>query len=64
MRVHIESASPLIRLLQKYRPCPACGSDRVTVRSETDRSGSEVLRVSCSDCDFAREVPALPESAL
>jgi hypothetical protein len=63
MRVEVEPATSLIRLLQKHRPCPQCGSARVTVRSEQG-NGGEVLRVCCSDCSFEREVPALPASAL
>jgi hypothetical protein len=56
MRVDTESAHAFLRLLEKNRPCPTCGSERVTVRRELSQIGG-VLRVACSDCDFAREFP-------
>jgi hypothetical protein len=71
MRIDQETATAHLRLLQKYRPCPECGSDRVTVRqdasllgsrakplaSTTPKADGNVLRVECSDCSFAREFP-------
>lgn len=71
MRIDQETATAHMRLLEKYRPCPSCGSERVTVRQDVSSSGSpaqghtsttpaaqgNVLRVQCSDCSFAREFP-------
>jgi uncharacterized Zn finger protein len=36
-------------LMDDNRPCPACGSDRVTVRELAGKDG-QVLRAECSDC--------------
>jgi hypothetical protein len=60
MRIDQEAATAHVRLLEKYRPCPQCGSERVTVRqdaSSTPKIQGNVLRVQCSDCSFAREFP-------
>jgi ribosomal protein S27AE len=53
MRVDVEPVSPLLNLLRKHRPCPQCGSERVTARKEGD-----ALRVACSDCGYSREAKA------
>jgi len=68
MKIDREAAAAHVRLLEKFRPCPECGSERVTVRQDTallaPQAGAgsrpvagNVLRVSCSDCSFAREFP-------
>lgn len=58
MRIDQETATAHVRLLEKYRPCRACGSERVTVRQDVSTTPSiqgNVLRVQCADCGFARE---------
>jgi transcription elongation factor Elf1 len=58
MKIDRETATAHLRLLEKYRPCPSCGSERVTVRQDASTTPSipgNVLRVQCSDCGFARE---------
>ncbi len=65
MRIDQETATAHVRLLEKYRPCPGCGGERVTVRQDAPSADPRaqgslpeyVLRVECSDCDFAREFP-------
>ncbi|MFT3924878.1 MAG: hypothetical protein QM778_20250 [Myxococcales bacterium] len=67
MRIDQEAATAHVRLLEKYRPCPDCGSERVTVRQDaallrpkagtSQGASGNVLRVECSDCHFAREFP-------
>jgi transcription elongation factor Elf1 len=55
-RVDVDSVEAFRRLMEKNRPCPECGSERVTVRRELGTQG-HILRVACSDCSFAREFP-------
>jgi transposase-like protein len=58
MRVDPKQLDPFLRLMNDHRPCPKCGSDRVTVRELAGKDG-RILRAECSDCgrtyDAARE---------
>jgi predicted RNA-binding Zn-ribbon protein involved in translation (DUF1610 family) len=56
MRVELQPATAFIRLLERYRPCPKCGSERVTVRDER-ADAQKILRVACSDCSFQLDAP-------
>jgi uncharacterized Zn finger protein len=49
MRVDPRQLDPFLRLMADHRPCPQCGSERVTVR-ELPGKGGQVLRAECSDC--------------
>lgn len=49
MRVDLEPMDRFLELMRENRPCPSCGSQRVTVRRDIGASGP-VLRSECSDC--------------
>lgn len=49
MRVELEPVDLFLQLMRESRPCPACGSTRVTVCREDPPSGT-VLRSECADC--------------
>ncbi len=49
MRVDPKDMDPFLRMMNENRPCPRCGSERVTVRSLAEKGG-HVLRAECSDC--------------
>lgn len=53
MRVELEPVDDFLRMLWQNRPCPQCGSPRVTV-SKQPREGVGVLIAACADCDFER----------
>lgn len=63
MRVDTEPLDPFLDLLRRCRPCPTCGSARITVQ----RLGSEdtaPLRAQCADCGathLAQDTFAVPE---
>jgi uncharacterized Zn finger protein len=49
MRIDPSQLDPFVRLMNDNRPCPKCGSDRVTVRELPGKDG-RILRAECSDC--------------
>ena len=49
MRVDLEPVDLFLQLMRDSRPCPVCGSMRVTIRREDPPSGT-VLRSECADC--------------
>lgn len=55
MRVDVEPIDEFLKLMHDNRPCPTCGSSRVTVRREL-RIGGASLRAECSDCKRVAEV--------
>lgn len=57
MRVDVEPADRFLQLMRENRPCPSCGSARVTVRQAVGDQGL-ILRSECSDCHRIRDVPA------
>jgi uncharacterized Zn finger protein len=56
MRIMPRQLDPFLRLMNENRPCPACGSDRVTV-SELPGKGGQVLRAACADCGRTYDAP-------
>jgi transcription elongation factor Elf1 len=56
MRVHTEPLDPFLELMQRYRPCPGCGSERVTVQ-RLGGADNDTLRVTCADCGLSRVTP-------
>jgi ferredoxin-like protein FixX len=59
MRVDIEAEAldPFLALLERYRPCPECGSARVTVQ-RLGSSDTDSLRARCADCGMSRVASA------
>lgn len=57
MRVDTQALDPFLALLAQYRPCPDCGSTRVTVQRLGSGDG-DPLRVHCADCGMSRVAPA------
>lgn len=60
MRVDPKALDPFLRLMSENRPCPRCGSERVTVR-ELSRKGGNVLRAECSDCGRTYDAPRVAD---
>jgi transposase-like protein len=56
MRIDPRQLDPFLRLMNENRPCPACGSERVTV-SELPGKDGRVLRAQCSDCGRTYDAP-------
>lgn len=56
MRVDPRELDPFMRLMDENRPCPRCGSSRVTVRELAGKAG-QVLRAECSDCGRTYDAP-------
>ncbi|HEX6246016.1 MAG TPA: hypothetical protein VFZ61_34055 [Polyangiales bacterium] len=56
MRIDPKELDPFLRLMRDNRPCPVCGSDRVTV-SEVVGKGGQVLRAECADCHRTYDAP-------
>ena len=55
MRVDLEPVDLFLRMMRDNRPCPSCGSLRVTVRR--DRLDQQtVLRSECADCHRTGEL--------
>jgi ssDNA-binding Zn-finger/Zn-ribbon topoisomerase 1 len=50
MRVDVEPVDLFLELMRQNRPCPRCGSARVTVRRELRAGGGALVRAECSDC--------------
>lgn len=60
MRVDVEPIDHFLKLMRDNRPCPDCGSSRITVRRELRTDGGALLRAECADC---RRVAELIEPA-
>jgi len=56
MRIDPRELDPFLRLMSENRPCPACGSERVTV-SEVPEKAGRVLRALCADCGRTYDAP-------
>lgn len=56
MRVGTEPLDPFLALLQQYRPCPDCGSARVTVQ-RLGSGDATPLRATCADCGMSHIAP-------
>lgn len=56
MRIDPKELDPFLRLMSENRPCPACGSDRVTVSEVIGKDG-QVLRALCADCGRTYDAP-------
>lgn len=56
MRIDPRDLDPFVRLMNDHRPCPQCGSERVTV-SELPEKGGQVLRAECADCGRTYDAP-------
>jgi ssDNA-binding Zn-finger/Zn-ribbon topoisomerase 1 len=50
MRVDVEPIDLFLELMRENRPCPACGSSRITVRRELRSGGGALLQAECADC--------------
>ncbi|MDB4972744.1 MAG: hypothetical protein JWN48_1085 [Myxococcaceae bacterium] len=55
MRVDVEPLDLFVQLMTDNRPCPGCGSSRVTVRRAGMGPGS-LVRSECADCGRTREL--------
>ena len=55
MRVDLEPVDLFLRMMRDNRPCPGCGSLRVTVRRER-ADPQMVLRSECADCHRTGEL--------
>jgi uncharacterized Zn finger protein len=60
MRVDVEPIDQFLKLMRENRPCPGCGSSRITVRRELRAGGGALLHAECADC---KRVAELIESA-
>jgi endogenous inhibitor of DNA gyrase (YacG/DUF329 family) len=50
MRVEVEPIDLFLELMRENRPCPSCGSQRITVRRELQVGGGALLNAECADC--------------
>jgi hypothetical protein len=61
MRVDTSSSlDPFLTLMQRYRPCPACGSERVTIQ-RLGSDDTDPLRASCADCGASHVTQGVPD---
>jgi uncharacterized Zn finger protein len=60
MRVDLEPLDPFLALLERYRPCPDCGSTCVTVQ-RLGSSDNDPLRARCADCGMSRVSAAVAD---
>jgi hypothetical protein len=56
MRVDVEPIDLFLQLMRDNRPCPSCGSSRITVRRELRGGGGALLRAECADCKRVAEL--------
>jgi hypothetical protein len=56
MRVDVEPIDLFLKLMRENRPCPACGSERITVRRELRVGGGALLQAECADCKRSAEL--------
>lgn len=56
MRVEAEPIDLFLQLMRDNRPCPQCGSERITVRRELRIGGGALLRAECADCHRVAEL--------
>jgi DNA-directed RNA polymerase subunit RPC12/RpoP len=61
MRVDVEPIDRFLQLMRENRPCPECGSSRITVRREQRLEGGALMRLQCADC--ARVVELIEAAA-
>lgn len=50
MRVDVEPIDSFLKLMRENRPCPGCGSSRITVRREAHATTGALLHAECADC--------------
>jgi hypothetical protein len=60
MRVDTAALDPFLTLMQRYRPCPTCGSARVTIQ-RLGSGDAGPLRASCADCGASHVTLAVPD---
>jgi uncharacterized Zn finger protein len=56
MRVDVEPIDLVLKLMRENRPCPSCGSSRITVRRELRAGGGALLYAECADCRRSAEL--------
>ncbi|MET0283014.1 MAG: hypothetical protein ABW352_01030 [Polyangiales bacterium] len=56
MRVDVEPIDLFLQLMRENRPCPACSSERITVRRELRLGGGALLHAECADCKRVAEL--------
>jgi DNA-directed RNA polymerase subunit RPC12/RpoP len=56
MRVDVEPIDLFLKLMRENRPCPDCGSERITVRRELRIGGGALLQAECADCKRSAEL--------